>query len=540
MNFFLGFGNFSKFYLLILYSFLAKLLINALFRLNYKQPKEIKIDNCSIVKNPVLNNFVLIYFIYYYFGYLLFSFIFLAKNYKKENNKIDYNKNIDDPSVINGSSTSALKTQNPLNKSSKFLSFFFPNISKEKLYESLKLIFLITFIYMIGEIIMGYLDQKNHTYVNFCMFQIIFIHFFLFKAKKYKLYKHQILSFCLILILGFGIKLVSSLTRQCEYETQDPNEATKIFEYITNETKKQELIETTIKSVLKANREGVKSCKNAYNIFFIQTGDFYAFIVIAILGYLIGNILHSFCTVNIRELINTKYVSQYSLIFLIGFFGIILSIMSLTVSSLVSCGKFSDNKRISFLCPVTKNLNDNGKMPSQHYFDNLIAYKVRFHDLFAQKYIPEGEDAKKPKDGVIEIICTVLLPLLTFSKANFDFLIIKELGPFHILFPEILFQISKDFIIFIYKVNKHYLDNTQIKQFIIITISNLITFIGLCIYLELIELHFCSFDKDIKKNIALRGLNDMEANEGLVDNEICFGEDKYGINERDSYTNEKK
>ena len=129
----------------------------------------------------------------------------------------------------NGSSTSALRTQSSINESSKFLSFFFPNISKEKLYESLKIIILVSFIYMVGEMIMGYLDQKNHTYVNLCMFQIIFIHFFLFKAKKYKLYKHQILSFCLILILGFEIKLVSSLTRQCEYKTRDPNEANKIF-----------------------------------------------------------------------------------------------------------------------------------------------------------------------------------------------------------------------------------------------------------------------------------------------------------------------
>ena len=534
MNFCLKFGKFSKFYLLILYSFLVKLLLNAFFRLDYQHPKEKKIGNCSIVKNPVLNGYVLIYFIYYYFGYVLFSLIFLANIYKKEKNKIDYNKNIDNSLDINGSSTIALRNQSSINNNSKYLSFFFPNISKEKLYESLKIILLVSFIYIVGEMIIGYLDQKNHTYVSFCMFQIIFIHFFLFKSKKYKLYNHQILSFCLILILGFGIKLVSSLTKQCEFEKIELDEDNITFK-VLNDTMKNILRE----SIAKRNKEGFESCKNAYNIFFVQSGDFYAFIIIAILGYLIGNILHSFCTVNIRELINTKYISHHSLIFLIGFFGIIISILSLIVSSSVSCGKFTDSsKRIPYLCPATKNVNSNGTMPSEHYFDNFIAYKVKFHDVFIQKHKQKGEEGKKPKDGVMEIIFTVLLPLLTFSKANFDFLIIKELGPFHILFPEILFQISKDFIIFIYKSAKHLIDNTQIEQFIIITIANLITFIGLCIYLELIELHFCNFDKDIKKNIALRGLNDMETNEGLIDNEICFGEDKYGISERDSYTNE--
>ena len=113
------------------------------------------------------------------------------------------------------------------------------------------------------------------------MFQIIFIHFFLFKSKKEKLYKHQILSFCLILFLGLGFKLISSLTKQCEYPTQDPNKLIDdMFKYIEDEAVKEALKKNIINSITKINDEGLKSCKNGYSIFLIKTGDFYALIII--------------------------------------------------------------------------------------------------------------------------------------------------------------------------------------------------------------------------------------------------------------------
>ena len=125
---------------------------------------------------------------------------------------------------------------------------------------------------------------------------------------------------------------------------------------------------------------------------------------------------------------------------------------------------------------------------------------------------------------------------LSFFKATFDFFITKELGLFQPLLPEILYQLFKDAIIFIIKIIKGILDRTQIIQYIVITIANIVTFIGFCIYLELIELKFCGFDKDTKNNITLRGLLEIEGGkEEIVDNEIAFGDSIYGINyERES------
>ena len=119
----------------------------------------------------------------------------------------------------------------------------------------------------------------------------------------------------------------------------------------------------------------------------------------------------------------------------------------------------------------------------------------------------------------MEIIFSfLLLPFFGFFKTTFDLLIIKELGIFHLLIPEAFYQLLKDLIIIIYKISSDIIDKTQIIQFIFIEISNLFAIIGFGIYLELIEIRFCGFDENIKKNIINRGLLDIkeieEENEG--------------------------
>jgi len=63
----------------------------------------------------------------------------------------------------------------------------------------------------------------------------------------------------------------------------------------------------------------------------------------------------------------------------------------------------------------------------------------------------------------------------------------------------------------IYKIINKIIDRTQITQFIFIIISELFALIGILIYLELIELKFCKLDKNIKKNISKRAIEDVEA-----------------------------
>ena len=86
---------------------------------------------------------------------------------------------------------------------------------------------------------------------------------------------------------------------------------------------------------------------------------------------------------------------------------------------------------------------------------------------------------------------------------RFDLSIIKELGVFHLLIPEVIYQFVIDCYIIIYKIVNKIIDKTQITQFIFITISELSALIGILIYMELIELKFCKLDKNIKEIFQL-------------------------------------
>ena len=85
------------------------------------------------------------------------------------------------------------------------------------------------------------------------------------------------------------------------------------------------------------------------------------------------------------------------------------------------------------------------------------------------------------------------------------------MGVFHLLIPEVIYQFVINCYIIIYKIVNNIIDNTQITQFIFIIISELFALIWILIYMELIELKFCKLDKNIKKNISKRAIEDVEA-----------------------------
>ena len=582
MAFFIGFGKFSKFYWLIVASALIKLIISIFFRLNYMNRESLSnFSNFSLIKDPILNEHIFVYYIYHYLGFFIFGFVFLLRRYLKKANKVDYKK-VDNLNDMESFKSSQNKKEKEKEKEGKLLTLIFPNLEKEKENKNkyISTIINISLIYMISEMIIYYFDQKNHNNVCFWMLEIFFIHLFLLlKDKKYKLYKHQILSFAIIIIFGFGIKLISSFFPQCEYITIDVDK--QLEEMMKNLTDYCIIFPIDCQKIEQMVREGAEKsqedsnyrCNNSYNIYLVSGKYLHIFIITAAIGYLISLSLHSYSVVKIRPLIYEKLFSPYSLIFFIGFLGLIFSIIALSISTMIPCGR---GKYASEFCHSTSteyikktneteinntlndgfiylqqilfpldsiNVNENKESEvdieteSTFYFDSILAYFTGLDNNIHQKH----KQIKKPVYGYIEILVSIfILPILSFFKANFDFFIIKELGLFHLLLPEVVYQLIKEIIIFILKIITDRIDPTQVTQFIIISISNILTFIGVCIYLELIEIRFCGFDKDIKKNIALRGEKETDQEEGFIDNEVTFGERAFGINDRDSINDYSK
>jgi len=467
---FIGFGKFNRFYLLILWSSLLKILIYFFFKV--ESLENIYFNNISILKSPVLNDHILVRFTYYYFGFVVLGLIY-AK-------------------VVT------------INR-----EFFNNSIYKEKWKSSLKSILLVVIIFIIYEMLTFYVNQRNMAFTYFWVLEILFIHFLLSKKENLKLYRHQKLSFAIILLFSFGTNFVSSFLRQCEYPIKDPDKEVDDYIKKTNMTIPS-VIESLRKSIIVANNRGTKACSNEYNILLLDK-YFEYFIVLVALGYLISSFLKSYSGVKLKLILNQNFVPIDIIIILIGICGFVLNIILLIISSFFACGK---DKYIHQFCnSVVPDDDDEGS--DIYYFDNLfLYYRTLTDDLYPRD--KQEYRLRKPKDIIIEIIFSIIfLPICGFYKMRFDFSIIKELGVFHLLIPEAIYQFAIGCYQIIYKIIKNKIDGTQITQLIFFTISQVFALIGILIYIEIIELRFCKLDENIKNNIANRANEDFENPENI-------------------------
>ena len=253
------------------------------------------------------------------------------------------------------------------------------------------------------------------------------------------MYSHQKLSFAIILLLSFGTNFISSFLKQCEYPYQDPN---KIDESFINKIKifPPEIIENITRkirdSVIIKNEKGNRACSNKYNIFLLDDNIVY-FIVLAAFGYLIALLLKSYSAVKLKTIINQNFISIDLIITLMGIFGLSLNIILLFISSLIPCGK--DDYFSNFCHSMKENDNSTDRT---YYFDNFLYYIANIKgDLFPKD---DKYRLQKPKDIILEIIFSFIISIFGFYKMRFYFSIIKELGVFHLLIPEVFYQFVMD------------------------------------------------------------------------------------------------
>ena len=116
--------------------------------------------------------------------------------------------------------------------------------------------------------------------------------------------------------------------------------------------------------------------------------------------------------------------------------------------------------------------------------------------------------------------------LCSFLNTYFEFLIIRDLDPFYIIPIDSIFFLILEIID--YCMTYSLADSYRNSKFVCQILSNSIDIFFSCIYLEIIELHFCKLDLFIKKNIVFRGIEDI--NLGLM-NELVDKSEKHEKNE---------
>ena len=208
------------------------------------------------------------------------------------------------------------------------------------------------------------------------------------------------------------------------------------------------------------------------------------FLPIIMLIYLAAMISNAYSSIRNKWFMDFKYISIFRILIYFGVIGFIFSVILLIIATFIPCSK--DNIFISYVCQI--------EYKDSIFYDNFMTLKsIEFNNNF-----------------FLEII--VILPLFLFSSflnAYFELLIIYQLDPFYLISIDCAYFLIYEIIDYCLTFSKTNLYR-NIKLSCQVS-SNTISLILSCIYLEIIELHFCDLDHYTRKKILERESEDTQS-----------------------------
>ena len=202
------------------------------------------------------------------------------------------------------------------------------------------------------------------------------------------------------------------------------------------------------------------------------------------LMYIGISFLISFARVKCKSLMEFKFISPYKIIFFIGIIGFILTSIILFICEF-------NNIETTYISIFEKNISLRPKTKGEP-FDSFTKY---FDDL------------KKSENSRFwgEIFATTPTNLIiTFLEFQYEILLIYYLNPIYILVSDCLYYGTIALLLFIYQLAKHQIDDSFLN-----IISDVLAFLGYLIYLEIIEIKIFNLNKNIRREISIRGDMDI-------------------------------
>ena len=421
---FIGCGEFNYFYLYVLYCILTHFIVHSLISLDSLN----KVFDVEFFFELILNKHPFVESLYQYLGFiffgLLFYFFFVVRKKKTKNSKDNKDKKENEGDNSNKSDS---LIYNDINR---------VEISNASVVKLLIVCFLLFFQMEIYDILYSF----NFYDFDFWIFNIIFTLIFMYKIFKIKPFQHHYLSLIFIILIGLILILIATFI---------PDKTT-----------------------------GGNAYKNVEKVLIYQL-----FAIFIILFFIIISCSTAFARVEVKKIMEIKYISPLKLIILIGFIGLIITSLSLVISSNVEC-----KEGLKDYCKVYLAENSQTK-----YYDSFPIYISNLNARDTTKFW-------------IEI--SILYPLIIFGrfiKFYFELLILYYLNPVFVLISDDFYYAIKNLFFILQDDAKVYLKIP----------ANIVAIIGYCIYLEIIELRFCGLNKNLRKHIRKRS---------KTDNEIEFGE----------------
>ena len=319
-------------------------------------------------------------------------------------------------------------------------------------------IFFILFIIFI-DILLGQFSliyNKFFIHINFWMIELYFVAFFYLKMFQIKIYKHQ--------KLAFAINIISIILVFVKV----------IFTIIENDEKKAIYVK------------------------------YWWFIFVGPIIFLIYAFSLSYVFVALKKFFYYKFVPVSRIFLFNSIIGFIFCISLCCIFTDNTCGKKIENihEVKDYICKVTNSDNET-------YIDNF--------NVYSEKWKNSGKNEK-----IYEILNSVIGNIFFALYRYFSFKIIESLTPFHRIFSGSVYYLAQQLILLcVYCVKIINDDNFYLKVKVLCDFfSDFVCIITFFIYSEIIELNFCDFNYNLKKNIILRGQNDDYQLDDLDKNSI--------------------
>jgi len=472
-------GKFNHYYKNILLSTLFLFLNLMTFGINYND-SFVEIKLFPDKGQPYFSKHKYIHLIFCYFFTFLLGMIYIIIDKKRtERNSIGSNKSQDKKSE---SSNSSIKL-----------------IHKDigEIYFSSKSFLYLLFIIFLWVIMDFFMDFYTHTLkdLDFWFFELLIVSYFSTKMLNIKLHSHQKLA----------IYFNSTLC------------LTKITAII------------------------LSFCDDESDQYLWYTKDAFFKVFFGIMIYFILILIRSYVNTKIKVYMDLRYVSAKKLLMLYGLLGTIIYTIICLITTSVECSSSSifsiSNSTSNYICKVPfnntidfddaqKNLNENGNL----YLDNFVIYFKTF------KYSSYIEITK-------EIIIILLAGITYFYYKYFCLMIIKFLSPIHYIFSnEVYFSFKKIIALPIYTLineRSFFIEkpiNYIIPKYILDTSGDFLSLIGFLVFLELIELNFCDFNKDLRRKIMDR--SEYESI-GLLEDNFDYDDEDEDDDDDDNKNEEK-
>ena len=253
--------------------------------------------------------------------------------------------------------------------------------------------------------------------------------------------------------------------------------------------------------------------KNVFDITIIKYGVWA--IPVIFIAFELKNMQRDFCWIEAKYLMDVKSYPASKIFLYIGIIGIIFVSICFPILTYFPCKSFNNIEKVD---KNYINLETGETLKLYLEYCQLSDYDENsktLHLVYDSFKLILKEYSNTDKTNMIELF--VLIPLffiLNLINEIIRLMIVKYLDPNNILiYKNFNYFFQRIIVMIINKGDEQYL---TYLQFFLIQLEEFLSIICSMIYIEVLELNFCGFDYELKKNIDKRGDEDINADFDLM------------------------